>query len=417
LSDLIQLPVRVQAEKAEENEWDRILELVNRHTLEPVTDASQIFTFEGIASNDRMDAYMTRMDPLTTLRNYVEDLKSGVSLQAGHDITKNPYGRSFDAQFLTSEDENSVRGHWYIMRDLNINGENTNDTIRAIKSGIIRDLSVGFGGDEMYHRCSSCGRDIFDWNCGHFPGLEDENGNRTFAWVTNARLREVSSVYKGATPNAFISKARQYADQKQLDNKKLMKLENAYSIRLDDGKRSFYVPEHTKKEDENMGEQARNNLIADIRQAVRDNKIEKAVIYDLLAEEGDKFRQPDDIEIRNALGKDFCKVESIRKLKKEADQGRRYLADVIDEAVASRVRAFGDTFNADSYRSMLTLSGDIDHIKEEIASYERLAKERFAAGRQTEQEKLPNDDEQQEEETNIRQEENDENLFYKEGAK
>ena len=425
MSALVQMPVRVTADPVREDDWERILEMINRHTLEPVEEASQIFTFSGICSNDRMDAYMTRMDPVTTLRNYVEDLKSGVSLQAGHDISKNPYGRSYDAQFLSSEDENSVRGFWYILRDLNINGENTNDTIRAIKGGIMRDLSVGFGGDEMYYRCSSCGKDLFDWECTHFPGLEDESGRMVYAWIVQGRLREVSSVYKGACPGAFIDKARSFAQQKELDNKQILRLENAYSIRLDDGKGSFYmpskkaeneiiVPNKRQEEDNEMGEEnkyfSRNNLIADIRHAVRENKIEKAVIYDVLAEEGDAFRQPEDIAIRNELGKDLCKPDAIRQLKKEAEQGRRYLADTIDEAVAARVRAFGDTFNADSYRSMLARSGEIDHIKEEINAYERLAKERFKPGRQTEPKPLPADDEG-DESNNRFDDVDDENLF------
>lgn len=431
MSALVQMPVRVTAQPIQENELERTLELINRHTLEPVSDASQVFTFSGICSNDRIDAYMTRMDPFTTLRNYVEDLKNGVSLQAGHDISKNPYGRSYDAQFLTSQDENSVRGFWYILRNLNINGENTDDTIRAMKAGILRDLSVGFGGDDMYYRCSSCGKDLFDHSCPHFPGLEDENGRMVSAWIVNGRLREVSSVYKGATPGAFIDKARNYAQQKQLDNQEVLRLENAYSIRLDDGKGSFYMPQKTnadnsktstvpnkrQEEDNKMGEEnnqtyfSRNNLIADIRHAVRENKIEKAVIYDVLAEEGDAFRQPEDIAIRNVLGKDFCKPEAIRQLKHEAEQGRRYLADTIDQAVASRVRAFGDTFNAESYRSMLAKSGEIDHIKEEINAYERMAKERFKPGRQTEPQPVPGDDEGQED-NNARMEPlEDDNLF------
>lgn len=428
MSDLIQLPVRVAAEKVQTDDTGEILEKINRHTLEPFSDVSELFMFSGICSNDRMDAYQTRMDPMTTLRNYVEDLQSGVSLQAGHDITKNPYGRSYDAQFLTSYEENAVRGHWYIVKDLVLNGDNTNDTIRAIQRGIIRDLSVGFGGDEMYYRCSSCGKDLFDHNCPHFPGLEDENGRMTFAWVTNARLREVSSVYKGATPGAYVDKARQYANQKQLSEQNIARLENAYSIRLDSGERSFYIPskeketpkteENRNEEAENMGEQertySRNNLLADIRQAVRDNKIEKAAVYDVLAEEGDKFRQPEDIQLRNELGKDFCKPEAVRQLKKEAQQGRRYLEDTIDEAVKARVRAFGDGFNSDSYRAMLATSGEIDHIKEEIAAYERMAKERFKPGRQTEPEKVPGE-ENNDENTQTQRFDNtqDENIFDK----
>ncbi|MFP3471700.1 hypothetical protein R0J90_16780, partial [Micrococcus sp. SIMBA_144] len=87
------------------------------------------------------------------------------------------------------------------------------------------------------------------------------------------------------------------------------------------------------------------------------------VVYDILSENGDKFRQPDDIELRNELGRDNTSVSSIRQLKKEAQQGRRYLEDVIDDAVKARVRAQGDSFNAENYRNMLVNYGDIDSIK------------------------------------------------------
>ncbi|MET3689881.1 hypothetical protein ABIC37_005431 [Priestia megaterium] len=417
MSDLIQLPVRVQAEQMQPEESEQTLEKINRFTLEPVQSTDDLFLFSGIASNDRLDAYFTRMDPMTTLKNYVSNLREGVSLQGGHDITKNPFGRSYDAQFLTSHEENAVLGHWYMIRDLNINGENTNDLIRAVKGGILKDLSVGFGGNEMYHRCSSCGKDLFDYECPHFPGLEDENGRMVFAWIVNATLREVSTVYKGATPGAYVSKARSYVDQGQLSKNHIARLENAYSTRLDDGKHSFYLPKGSNEiviplggekenkrneEADKMGEQertyySRNNLLGDIRQAVRDNKIEKAAIYEVLGEEGDKFRQPEDIKLRNELGKDFCSVDAVRQLKKEAQQGRRYLADVIEDAVKARVRAFGDGFNAESYRAMLTTSGEIDHIKEEIDAYERMAKERFKPGRQTEPEKVPGEEQGEEE--------------------
>ncbi|MGR6004901.1 hypothetical protein ACT7C0_30235 [Bacillus cereus] len=105
---------------------------------------------------------------------------------------------------------NAVRGHWYIMRGLTLNGENTDDTIKAMKAGIIRDMSVGFGGDKMSYRRGSCGRDLWDWECPHIPGLEDENGRMSFSWIVDAHLREVSTVYKGATPGAYIDKAREY---------------------------------------------------------------------------------------------------------------------------------------------------------------------------------------------------------------
>lgn len=393
--------------RAEDADAELILQKINRFTLEPFQSLEEVYRFSGVCSNNRLDAYFTKMHE-TSLRNYEGDLKNGVALLPNHDISQSPFGRSYDALYENDE----VSAEWYITRDIVLNSENTNDTIRAIQTGIKKDLSVGFGG-ELWYKCSSCGRDMWDYECGHFPGLEDENGIRTFAWVMDARLREVSLVYKGATPGAYVTKARQYVDQGDLAASEIIKLENAYNIRLDDGKRSFYIPKK-ESEDEEMPNQARNTLLDDVRSAIRDNKIEKAVIYDILSEEGDPFRQPEDIALRNELGKDYCNVPAIRKLKQEAQQGRRYLADVIDQAVAARVRAQGDNFNADSYRSMLALSGDIDHIKDEIDSYQRLTKEKFNAGRQTEPEKFDADkekDQEREEESNERLDPDNENLF------
>lgn len=394
MSENLYLPVRLSTNRIVEEDKNEVLDLINRHTIDPITSIDQIYSFEGNCSNDSLDSYDTRMDPNTTLRNYERDLKAGVPLLPGHDIHKTPYGRSYDGKLQIGE-QNAVRGFWYIPRDTVINGENTNDTIRAIKAGVIKDLSVGFGGKDAWYRCSSCNRNFWESDCNHFPGLEDEEGKRTFAWIVDASLREVSTVYKGAAPGAYIDKAREYANQGQLNEKQIHRLESVYSIRLDNGKRSFYMPENkkqTKKEVVSM-----NELLEQLREAVRENKIEKARIYDILTEEGEMFRQADDIALRNELGREFVKPESIRQLKKEAQQGRRYLADMVDSAVSARVKAQGDAFNAESYRSMLTHSADIDSIKEEIDAYERQAKMRFSAGRQTEEENLNRDNQPKEE--------------------
>ncbi|MED4292415.1 hypothetical protein P4678_10820 [Priestia megaterium] len=228
MTGALHLPVRLQV--AQEQEID--LDAINRHTLEPVT-ADDIFTFSGVCSNDRLDSYFTRMDPVTTLRNYAADLNNGVSLLGNHNIYTAPFGRSYGGQLIQDDTDNAnaVRGDWYILKGVKINGESTDDTIRAIKAGITRDMSVGFS-DESY-RCGSCGRDLWDWECPHIPGLEDENSRMSFAWIENARLREVSTVYKGATPGAYIDKARAYVQQGELEENKIAKLEQRFQTRFE----------------------------------------------------------------------------------------------------------------------------------------------------------------------------------------
>lgn len=378
---MVEVPLRVQSSEITDQE----LELINRQAIEPLV-REDIYTVSGVCSNDRMDSYLTKMDPTTTLPNYAQDLKRGVSLLEGHDISKTPLGRSYNGAVIPSDnvnDVNSVRSDFYMLKNTMVNGVNTDETYRQVRSGILKDFSVGFGGDQLWYRCSSCGRDLMDWDCPHFPGLEDENDRMVFAWIVEARLREVSLVYKGATPNAFADKVRQYIGQGELENRNIVRLEREYQVRFErDDNRSIFMP---KKEGNHV------NILDELTKHVRENKVEKGKVYDILTENGDPFRQPDDIELRNELGKDYCNVKAIRQLKKEAQQGRRYLADMVDEAVSARVKAQGDTFNAESYRTMLMTWGDIDAIKEETESYIKAAEQRFTSGRQTEEEDLEGD--------------------------
>jgi hypothetical protein len=398
----IYVPVRVTAEAIADDQWEAVMSRINRHSLDPLKK-EDVFTFSGICSNDRMDSYLTRMDPVTTLRNYVEDLQGGVPLQEGHDIFKNPYGRSYDAEFLESteiDNANSVRGHWYVLRDLTINGVPTNDTIRAIRGGIIKDMSVGFGGNKTWYRCSSCGRDMFDWECPHIPGLEDEHGRMSFSWVVEGRLREVSTVYNGATPGAYIDKARAFVQQGELSRENIVKLEREYQVRLDDGTRSIFMP---KKEGNKM------NLLEQIRAALKDNTVEKVRIYEVLQSEGEIFRQPEDIAIRNELG-ELAKPESIRRLKKEAEMGRQYVSDLIDKAVQARVKVQGTEFDSEKYKQMLVRVNDVEFLKEELESYEKLVVGKFVPGRQTKPEDLdPYADENDDSKRSVTPEE--ENIF------
>lgn len=381
-STVLHLPARIVLSAEEAPNTNADLEKINRHTLEPVTE-SEIFTFSGHCSNDRLDSHFTRMDPLTTLRNYTDDLKSGISLQEGHNVYVNPYGRSYDGELIAVGDEqgltNAVRGSWYIMRGVTVNGNKTDDTIRQIKAGIVRDMSVGFAGGS--YRCGSCGKDLWNSDCPHIPGLEDENGRMSFAWIVDARLREVSTVYKGSTPNAYIDKARDYVKQGQMEMDKVHQLEQRFNVRLDDGSRSFYIVNKKREVGSNM------DLLEQVRTAIKESKIEKRALYDVLGTEGEKFRQPDDIAIRNELG-DAASVDGVKKMKEEAEQGRQYVADLVDKAVEARVRAQGEGFKAEPYKNMLSRSADIEYIKSEIESYDAMTQERFTPGRQTEAEKL-----------------------------
>lgn len=370
MGDLLYMPVRVDPTAQDNPAAD--LEKINKQAIEPLT-ADQVFRFSGICSNDNMDSYFTRMDPQTTLQNYVQDLQSGVALQAGHDTSKNPYGRSYDAQMIGDGQVNSVRGFWYIIRSLALSGGNTDGFIRAITGGVIRDMSVGFGGPDTQYICGADGKSL--WDSPFMPGDVDPDGNRVYYWIKNARLLEVSTVFKGACPGAYIDKARDMASQGELGPARIIDLERRYQVRLDDGKRRFYF-------NQNKGSERTVSVLDELKKAIDENKIEKSRAYAVLDGTGEKFRQPDDIALRNELGDDAT-PEGIKKLKAEGEHGRVYVADLIDQAVASRTRAQGQDFKADSYKQMLVRSADIEFIKDEIRSYEELVKKNLTPGRST----------------------------------
>lgn len=47
-------------------------------------------------------------------------------------------------------------------------------------------MSVRFGGLDMWYKCSADGKDL--WDTPYFLGGTDEDGNRVFFWIVDARL-------------------------------------------------------------------------------------------------------------------------------------------------------------------------------------------------------------------------------------
>ena len=196
------------------------------------------FVFSAEISNNNLDAYFTRMDE-STLRNFANDAKAGVSLQDSHDTRKLGYGQSFDSVLEIDGSKSRVIADFYTIRSISYGGlhsyASTDDFILAVEKGIVRDVSVGFyGGEET---CDICGDPVWEWfsDCPHLPGVEypiGDQGNETVictASIIDARLSEVSVVYDGATPEAqIIEKAQRLIDKGELDRRVIHSLERSY---------------------------------------------------------------------------------------------------------------------------------------------------------------------------------------------
>jgi hypothetical protein len=189
-------------------------------------DAERVFAWTATISNDTIDSFFTRMHE-TTLRNYAADLRVGVGWLDSHNVYRVPVGTSIDGSY-SAGDPATVTGTFFLIRGTSSGGSavSADDLAALIEGGIARDCSVGFSPGSF--RCNLCDGDPFNWatgSCQHIPGLKysgekykqiaaDGSGKLAYAWVIDGRLREVSSVYKGATGGAAVTGVLPLAQEK-----------------------------------------------------------------------------------------------------------------------------------------------------------------------------------------------------------
>lgn len=89
-----------------------------------------------------------------------------------------------------------------------------------------------------------------------------------------------------------------------------------------------------------------------------------------------------------AQGKLAEAEKRIKDLEPQAADGVQYRKDLVDEALAEGVRAYGDKFDAETYRSMLE-GAKLDVIKRMKSDWAAVGDGRFAPGRQSRDEGEP----------------------------
>jgi hypothetical protein len=213
--------------------------------IEDENDEEYYFWSAQISNND-LDAYYTRMNP-SSLKNYAAAANEGVAFMTSHDTRRLPLGHSLYGKYTSPSGNGRARveADFYTIRDYDANGVNTDQFYRAVKNGIVRDVSIGFYGGQWI--CNICNRDMMAWGdwenmCWHIPGvsyaLKDQAGNKTDerivceADIRNANLSEVSAVYDGATPGASIRKAALLAEAGKLPEPLARNIESFYMNRM-----------------------------------------------------------------------------------------------------------------------------------------------------------------------------------------
>ena len=194
------------------------LELINsKFAKEDYKSVDDLYVFPSMIVDNQMTAYYTKIHP-DFLKQCVKDLANGVAFLVGHDKDKLPMAKSFKGTSTNEGEVMEVFAKFFMQKDLDVNGINTDDFMKAYKGGTIEDVSIGFAAKSWI--CSICENDIRSGECKHWPGLryndKDEEvkkgGTQCFAWVkdpagpTGEALLEVSACYKGAVPNAKLKK-------------------------------------------------------------------------------------------------------------------------------------------------------------------------------------------------------------------
>lgn len=348
-----------------------------KHIYDPaiLTERTPFF-WAAEVSSDLIDAYFTHMT-INTLVNFQADAKAGIAFLPNHNHRELPFGRSLDGQIETAQNPERTRlaVDFYTLPGLTLNSVKTDDLIDGIRSGLLHDVSIGFYGGT--HNCDICGRDIWDWDCIHIPGMKYEikgadNVMRVVlatSAVDGARLSEVSSVYDGATPRAEILKAEREAAEGRMKPDAVRMFETRYRMKLPEAKRTFAGVTLGGKtlEFELIVNQVREVLAVDDK-----TDLAGAVVQLKTELEGLRSAKED---LRKA-------TEKVEELTPQAADGRAYREDLVTEALAQGVRAFGDKFAKDTYTDVLKRSS-LATIKQLSADWQTIGDSRFPAGRQS----------------------------------
>jgi hypothetical protein len=323
--------------------------LGERGLPDEVLEGDNLFFFRAEISNDLLDSHFTHMSE-RTLQNYASDAEHGVAFLRGHNWHELPLGYSITGA-VEDTGRKRVVADFYTVPGM----DDTDNLISRIKTGLVRDVSVGFHGGRAI--CDLCGQDF--WDCRHFPGLkyEEKEGDTvktqlaTFT-IDDARLSEVSGVFDGSTPQAMILKAQRAAKAGELTRSQVALLESQYRVALPATTR-YAVPEIPKTKEREM-------------------EVDFAKVRTLLAVESDDKIEEGVTKLQQRLA----------ELEPQAKDGLQYRDDLVNEALEEGVRAQGAEFDKAAYEDMLRKS-PLTLVKRFRDDWKKVADKQLPAGRTT----------------------------------
>lgn len=370
MEDLYSYPAKVRLVDTQNRATDLLAIAKANSAYDPaIFEERTPFFWTAEISNDQIDSYYTHM-MMSTLNNFVTGARAGISFLNSHRHNELPFGRSLDGRLISDGQRQRVLADFYTLPGLNLNGVTTDDFITGVRAGIVADVSVGFHGG--IHFCDICKTNYMSWDCPHLAGMKFEVKDAGLVTCTvsvdNATLSEVSGVFDGATPDATIQKAQRMAEAGELKPDAVRVLEARYRTRLPT-KRSFAV---NPQRDKTMEFEQIVNQIREVLALPADGDVVAGVLAVSTAPE--KLRTVEQ-QLTEARAK-------MAELEPQAADGRAYREDLISEALAEGVRAYGDKFNRATYEAALK-PASLDLIRQMKTDWAAVGDSRFAGGRQT----------------------------------
>lgn len=392
----------------------------------------EVFVFPGKLAGDMIipERYIQLTKELLDV--FAKDANKGVSLLLDHSWAPDgffgmggrpkaalPYGRTFDSRYEDGEEEGetvSLVADHYMVKNVEIDGINTNDLIASIEAGTLFDTSIGFSYGKAI--CSVCGEDYY--RCNHFKGkeyeIEKEDGTTEIKLCyVKAKppgfLMENSLVFDGAYPGAgVLSKAGdilenetgiyQVVDElKDIDpNKELIATYSQRTGLITMVKKSDYkkpyslggIKDNDKKGVESFMNDKVLKMLNTLGVTYKEGETKAEELLTKIAETWEEMTTTQKQDNETFMTKDEVKEKLGTELSADevlnlAKEGQEYRKQLIDEAIAMGVRAMGNDFPADTWKeSFATMSTKA--IKDVMKTWELQAKNEIPAGRHTDPE-------------------------------
>lgn len=401
----------------------------------------EVFAFSGKAAGDMLiPGRYIRLSP-ELLGVMVEDAQKGVSFMLNHNwsnwggIQAVPFGKVFDGRLENSSGgDEAVEMHLdkYIVRDDEmIDNVSANALIKKIETGVLSDTSIGWSTDIMV--CSICGMNYYSGNCSHIRGrtYDMADGSEKLCFITamppsiiipyhNNALMEESIVWDGAYPGAAVTQTRcgdiietSNGNFKVLQDKEELPEGTLFRgyyhngdimvmVKKSDSKKIFAIGKPEIKKDGEKQMDTGIKLSKEVQKMFEAFGIEckdgedmdVAKVLNQLGEKWDKTAQalkdaappltppPEAFmtqeQVKEKLGDDL-KADAVLELAKE---GQEYRKQVIEDTVTMGVRAQGNDFPAETWKSTFAAMST-KAIKDIMATFEKQAKQALPDGRHT----------------------------------